>query len=159
MTQLPHERARKTLASYRCCTQKEPGDPVIVRELHSDTDEMVFTMLPKITGKALEHLAFCEIHRRDPGTNNVSIVLQDNREFPKGKIIDYTGRTSMRLPSTADKDKTEDEIRDELNQFFENNKPVEKVEGKPHIRLALPAPDKLPNPHTIPFTRYKLKVA
>lgn len=144
------DRVLEKMPLYRVSTQQTPASPVIVRAMRMATDEIMLDVVKRITATPdLNKLAFFEVHKILPGSNETIIVVQENRPWPKGVSVHNYGATAptIRLKEQVDEDK----LKEELNQFFERNRPQVP---------ALPPPSQPEKkPLTLPLHHLKLKEA
>lgn len=141
---------RKDRFLYRVCTQVNSDSDLVIRTLCLPDDDAMKSVLTHITGHPLERLNFVEVHRHDRNSNNVAVVIESDKPFPtKVKIRTYD--MSVRLKTDS-----EEETRKVINEFFERNVP--QVANNQPVP-ALPPPERLATPGTIPLKRYTLKVA
>lgn len=140
---------------YRICTQVNPTDDVIIRNLCLRDDDTMRRIVSRMVQCPLEELSFCEVHKHDTEAKTAAIVIDTKKPWPKGVAIRTMNSISVR-PKNMD----EEEIREMVNKFFEKNEAENREAMRSLATTSVPAlPPPPPNPTTIPLTRYTLKVA
>lgn len=143
------DRILEKMPLYRVSTQITSASPIIIRAMRMASDEIMFDVVQRMTATSnLNDLAFFEVHKTMPGSDETILVVEEKRPWPTGVPVHNYGASAPTIRLKDDDQIEEDRLRKEINQFFERN--TAQVP-------ALPPPQ--PKPLTLPLHRLTLKVA